>query len=63
MKQRYIAKIDFLDYCFVGILESANAVESLLNAIIAHLNEVRGFMEEISPELEVVDSISGNIVS
>ena len=30
---------------------------------IAHLDEVRGFMEELSPELGVTDPVSGNIVS
>ena len=28
----------------------------------AHLDEVRGFMEELSPELGVTDPVSGNIV-
>ena len=32
-------------------------------AMIAHLDEVRGFMEELSPELGVTDPVSGNIVS
>ena len=31
--------------------------------MIAHLEEVRGFMEELSPELGVTDPVSGNIVS
>ena len=31
--------------------------------MIAHLDEVRGFMEELSPELGVTDPVSGNIVS
>ena len=30
---------------------------------IAHLNEVRGFMEELSSELGVTDPVSGDIVS
>ena len=31
--------------------------------MIAHLDGVRGFMEELSPELGVTDPVSGNIVS
>ena len=31
--------------------------------MIAHLDEVRGFMEELSPELGVTHPVSGNIVS
>ena len=48
---------------FCWHLESANKVESQQSAMIAHLNEVRRFMEEISPDLEITDSVSGNIVS
>tara|TARA_B100000941_G_scaffold101951_1_gene71369 strand:+ start:59 stop:193 length:135 start_codon:yes stop_codon:yes gene_type:complete len=44
-------------------LKNANAIESKRPAMIAHLNEVRGFMEELSPELGVTDRVSGNIVS
>ena len=63
MTQRYIAKTGNYDYCFVGILESAEAIAAQRPAMIAHLNEVRGFMEELSPELGVTDPVSGNIVS
>ena len=31
--------------------------------MIAHLDEVRELMEELSPELGVTDTVSGNIVS
>lgn len=31
--------------------------------MISHLNNVRGFMEEFSPELGVIDPVSENIVS
>ena len=31
--------------------------------MITHLDEVRGFIEELFPELGVTDPISGNIVS
>ena len=63
MTQRYIAKTGDYDYCFVGIWKSAEAIAAQRPAMITHLNEVRGFMEELSPELGVTDPVSGNIVS
>ncbi len=63
MTQRYIAKTGDYDYCFVGIWESAQAITAQRPAMIAHLNEVRGFMEELSSELGVTDPVSGDIVS
>ena len=63
MTQRYIAKTGDYDYCVVGIWESAEAIAAQRPAMIAHLDEVRGFMEELSPELGVTDPVSGNIVS
>ena len=39
------------------------AIAAQRPAMIAHLDEVRGFMEELSPELGVTDPVSGNIVS
>ena len=63
MTQSYIAKTGAYDYCFVGIWESAEAIAAQRPAMIAHLDEVREFMEELSPELGVTDPVSGNIVS
>ena len=63
MTQRYIAKTGDYDYCFVGIWKSAEAIADQRPAMIAHLDEVRGFMEELSPELGITDPVSGNIVS
>ena len=63
MTQRYIAKTGERDYCFVGIWENAQALASQRPSMIAHLDEVRGFMEELSPELGVTDPVSGSIVS
>ena len=63
MTQRYIVKTGDYDYCFVGIWKSAEAIAVQRPAMIAHLEEVRGFMEELSPELGVTDPVSGNIVS
>ena len=63
MTQRYIAKTGAYDYCFVGIWKSAEALAAQRSAMIAHLDEVRVFMEELSPELGVTDPVSGKIVS
>ena len=63
MTQRYIAKTGDYDYCFVGIWKSAEAIAVQRPAMIAHLDEVRGFMEKLSPKLGVTDPVSGNIVS
>ena len=63
MTQRYIAKTGKYDYCFVGIWKSAEAIAAQRPAMIAHLDEVRGFLEELSPVLGVTDPVSGNIVS
>ena len=63
MTKRYIAKTGDYDYCFVGIWESAEAIAAQRSKMIAHLDEVRGFMEELSPELGVTDPVSGNIVA
>ncbi|GIR94683.1 MAG: hypothetical protein CM15mP96_3410 [Gammaproteobacteria bacterium] len=65
MTQRYIAKTGNYDYCFVGIWKSAEAIaaQRSANKICSHLDEVRVFMEELSPELGVTDPVSGNIVS
>ena len=63
MTQRYIAKTGDYDYCFVGIWKSSDAIAAQRPKMISHLNEVRGFMEELSPELGVTDPVSGDIVS
>ena len=44
MIQRYIAKTGDYDYCFVGIWKSAEAIAAQRPAMIAHLDEVRGFI-------------------
>ena len=63
MTQRYIAKTGNYDYCFVGIWKNAEAIAAQRAAMIDHLDEVRGLMEELSPELGVTDPVSGTIVS
>ena len=63
MIQRYIAKTGAYDFCFVGIWESAEAKAARRSKMVAHLYEIRGFMEELSQELGVTDPVSGNIVA
>ena len=38
-------------------MENAEALAAQRPAMIAHLDEVRGFMEELSPELGVTDPV------
>ena len=47
----------------LGSGKNAESIAAQRPAMIAHLDEVRGFMEELSPELGVTDPVSGNIVS
>ena len=61
--QSYIAKTGNYYYCFVGICKTVEAVAAQRPAMIAYLDEVRGFMKKLSPELGVTDQVSGNIVS
>ena len=63
MTQRYIAQTGEKDYCFVGIWKNAEVLAAQRQAMISHLDEVRGLMEELTPELGVTDPVSGIIVS
>ena len=63
MTQRYIAKTGAYDYFFVGIWKSAEALAAKSPSMITYLEKVRGFVEQLSPELGFTDPVSGNIVS
>tara|TARA_Y100001968_G_C18892060_1_gene496669 strand:- start:184 stop:501 length:318 start_codon:yes stop_codon:yes gene_type:complete len=63
LTDRYIAKTGENSYCFVGLWESEKAIAATRPKMIEHLNEVRGFMEDISPKLGVTDPVSGSIVA
>ncbi len=63
LSDRYIAQTGEDSYCFVGLWESKEALVSARPKMIAHLDEVRGFMKELSPELGVTDPVSGDIVA
>tara|TARA_B100000965_G_scaffold310028_1_gene269351 strand:+ start:79 stop:399 length:321 start_codon:yes stop_codon:yes gene_type:complete len=62
LTDRYIAQTGEDSYCFVGLLENEEALVNARPKMISHLDEVRGFMKELSPELGVTDPVSGNIV-
>ena len=47
----------------LGLWNSKEALVSARPKMIAHLDEVRGFMKELSPELGVTDPVSGDIVA
>ncbi|KGG35598.1 hypothetical protein EV11_1162 [Prochlorococcus sp. SS52] len=60
---RYIAKTGDHDYCFVGLWKNEESIAAARPKMIEHLDEVRGFMQELSPELGVTDPVSGSIVA
>lgn len=62
MSDRYLAKTGERRYCFVGLWESEEKLISARPLMIEHLNSVRGFLDELSPELGVTDPVSGTIV-
>ena len=62
MSERYLAKTGERRYCFVGLWESEEKLIAARPLMIEHLNSVRGFLDELSPELGVTDPVSGPIV-
>ena len=62
MKQRYIDQTLFYDYCFVRKWESEEAITNLITSMIDHLDDVRVFIEELSPVITLTDPFSGNNV-
>ena len=63
LTDRYIAQTGDDNYCFVGLWKSKEALVIARPKMIEHLDEVRGFMKELSPELGVTDPVSGDIVA
>ena len=57
-----MARIGERRYCFVGLWDSEDALMAGRSNMIEHLNSVRDFLEEISPELGVTDPVSGPVV-
>ncbi len=63
LRSQYVAKTGENDYCFVGLWESEDAIALARPRMLAHLDEVRSFMQELSSELGVTDPVSGPIVA
>ena len=63
MSDRYIAQTGEDSYCFVGLWERREELVRPRLKMIEHLDEVRGFMKELSPELGVTDPVPGDIVA
>ncbi len=63
MLHAYWAKTGERSYCFVGLWESEESLVAARPQMIEHLNKVRDFFEELSPELGVTDPVSGSVVT
>ena len=63
MLDAYWAKTGERSYCFVGLWESEEKLVAARPLMIEHLNKVRDFFEELSPELGVTDPVSGSVVT
>jgi len=62
MLDAYWAKTGEPSYCFVGLWESEEKLVAAKPQMIEHLNAVRDFFEELSPELGVTDPVSGPVI-
>lgn len=62
MSAHYLAKTGERSYCFIGLWESEEKLIAARPYMIEHLNSVREFLEELSPELGVTDAVSGPVV-
>ncbi len=47
LRAQYVAKTGENDYCFVGLWDSEEAIAAARPRMLAHLDDVRGFMEEL----------------
>ena len=63
MLDAYWAKTGERAYCFVGLWESEESLAAARPQMIDHLNSVREFFEELSPELGVTDPVSGPVMT
>lgn len=63
MLDAYWAKTGERSYCFVGLWESQEKLVAARPQMIEHLNSVREFFEELSPELGVTDPVSGPVIT
>ena len=63
MSDRYIAQKGEDSYCFVELWESKDALVIARPKMIAYLDQVGGFMKELSPELGLTDPVFGDILA
>ena len=63
MIDAFWAKTCERQYCFVGLWESEAVLIAALSQMIEHLNAVRDCLEELLPELGLIDPVSGQGVS
>ena len=63
MTDAYWAKTGDRQYCFVGLWQSEEQLVAARPQMIEHLNAVRNYLEELSPELGVTDPVSGHVVT
>ena len=63
MLDAYWAKTGERSYCFVCLWESEETLVAARPQMIDHLNAVRDFFEEITPELGVTDPVSGPVIT
>ena len=62
MSDRYLAKTGERRYCFVGLWGSEEKLIAARPFMIEHLKSVRGFLDQLSPELGVTDPVSEPIL-
>ena len=63
MLDAYWAKTGERTYCFVGLWQSEEKLVAARPQMIEHLDAVRDLFEELSPELGVIDPVSGPVVT
>ena len=63
MLEAYWAKTGERTHYFVGLWESEEKLVAVRPQMIDHLNSVRDFFEELSPELGVTDPVPGPVIT
>ena len=58
----YLAKTGNRSFCFTGIFKDEESLNRARPLMFAHLETVKGLLEELSPELGLTDAVSGPIV-
>ena len=61
-EQAYTIQTGDREFFFFGLWESEESLVKSRPEMISNLDTIRGYLEEISPELGVTDPHSGNVV-